>query len=282
MTLSYLVTGASTGIGEACALDLDQLGHRVFAGVRKPVDADRLLSRSSDRLVPVTLDVTSEEQIDQVAKEIDAAVGARGLDGVVNNAGIGLGGPLEFLALDEWRTQLEVNVVGQVAVTKAMLPLIRRATGRIVFIGSVAGRVATPLMGPYNASKHAIEAIGETLRHELRGFGIKVIVVEPGAIATEIWTKGHQTVARLEADMPAEAQELYGDQIAALKAGLELQDQRGIPARRVADVVQKALLSPRPRARYLVGPDAKAAGVLSRVAPDSAKDAVVSRVTRRS
>ena len=163
---SVLVTGASTGIGEACALRLDRLGHRVYAGVRSQEHAHGLRQRGSDRMVPVFLDVTDQAQIDAVAGQIAGSGG--GLDGVVNNTGIGRGGPLEYLPLETWRDQLEVNVLGQVAVTEAMLPCIRAAHGRIVFMGSISGKVATQLTGPYGASKFAIEAIGESLRSELR------------------------------------------------------------------------------------------------------------------
>ena len=163
---SVLVTGASTSIGEACALRLDRLGHCVYAGVRSQGHAHGLRQRGSDRMVPVFLDVTDQAQIDAVAGQI--AGGGGSLDGVVSNTGIGRGGPLEYLPLETWREQLEVNVLGQVAVTEAMLPFIRAAHGRVVFMGSISGMVATQLTGPYGASKFAIEAIGESLRSELR------------------------------------------------------------------------------------------------------------------
>jgi NAD(P)-dependent dehydrogenase (short-subunit alcohol dehydrogenase family) len=212
---SVLVTGASTGIGEACALRLDRLGHRVYAGVRSEQHAHGLRQRGSDRILPVFLDVTDQAQIDGAAKQI--ADGGGRLDGVVNNAGIARGGPLEYLPLEIWREQLDVNVLGQVAVTKAVLPFIRVARGRIVFIGSIGGRVATMLMGPYGASKFAIEAIGESLRSELYPWGIGVSVVEPGAIKTPIWDKGRQQVDRLERVLPEEARTRYARHIAAIR-----------------------------------------------------------------
>jgi NAD(P)-dependent dehydrogenase (short-subunit alcohol dehydrogenase family) len=279
-TRAFLVTGASTGIGEATALHLDRLGYTVFAGVRRDADAERLGQQASDRLTTVTLDVTDEDQIAAAAHTIDAAVGPHGLGGVVNNAGIARGGPLEYLPLDEWRTQLEVNVVGQVAVTKAMLPLVRRAKGRIVFIGSVSGRFGTPIMGPYAASKFAIEGIAESLRHEVHQWGIHVAVIEPGAVKTPIWDKGRETTARLEDELPDEAQEQYGSQIAMIKKGIEQQDRNGVPPLVVAEAVEHALLSPRPRDRYLVGNDAKVVGVLSRFAPDKVKDFIVRALAR--
>jgi NAD(P)-dependent dehydrogenase (short-subunit alcohol dehydrogenase family) len=280
VTRAFLVTGASTGIGEATALHLDGLGYTVFAGVRRDADAESLRARASDRLCPVALDVTDAAQVEVAAKTIEAAVGGQGLGGVVNNAGVARGGPLEYLSLDEWRAQFEVNVIGQVAVTRAMLPLVRAGAGRIVFIGSVSGRVGTPMMGPYAASKFAIEGLAESLRHELHRWGIDVAVVEPGAVKTAIWDKGRDTTVRLEAEMPPQAQERYRDQIEMIKKSIEDSDRSGVPALKVAEVVEHALLSTRPRHRYLVGTDAKVVGVLSRLAPDKVKDLVVRRFAR--
>jgi len=272
---SVLVTGASTGIGEACALRLDRLGHRVYAGVRSEEHAHGLRQRGSDQIVPVFLDVTDQAQIDAVAKQIADSGG--GLDGVVNNAGIGRGGPLEYLPLEIWREQLEVNVLGQVAVTKAVLPFIRAAGGRIVFIGSIGGRVATSLMGPYAASKFAIEAIGESLRSELHPWGISVAVVEPGAIKTPIWDKARQQVDRLERVLPKEARTRYARHIAAIRKGIEMQDRQGASPDKVAPAVEHALFSARPRTRYLVGTDARVQALLVRWLPDRPREAIVRR-----
>lgn len=274
---SILVTGASSGIGEACALDLDREGHKVYAGVRRSADGDRLAARASDRLVPVILDVTDQATIDAVAKRIAEDTGGR-LDGLVNNAGIGRGGPLEYLEITEWRDQLEVNVIGQVAVTKGVLPMIRAARGRIVFMGSIGGKVATMLMGPYNASKFAIEGIGESLRHELHPWGIKVSVVEPGAISTAIWSKATDTADRLEAELPDDARSLYGGHMASLRKSLEMQTRNAVPAQKVADAVREALFSRRPKPRYLVGRDARAMSATVRLLPDSVREALVRRV----
>src|SRR3990172_10518116 len=155
-TRRVVVTGASTGIGEACALRLDKAGWRVFAGVRKEADAQRLKQQASERLTPLTLDVTDQAQIDAAAKTVADAVGAAGLQGVVNNAGVSINGPLEYLTSDDLRQQLEVNVIGQMAVTRTFLEQIRQGRGRIVFIGSISGKFATPFLGPYCASKHAM------------------------------------------------------------------------------------------------------------------------------
>ena len=271
---SVLVTGASTGIGEACALRLDRLGHRVYAGVRSEEHARGLRQRGSDRIVPVFLDVTDQAQIDAAAKQIG---GGGRLDGVVNNAGIGRGGPLEYLPLEVWREQLEVNVLGQVAVTKAVLPFIRAAGGRIVFIGSIGGRVATMLMGPYNASKFAIEAIGESLRSELHPWGIGVSVVEPGAIKTPIWDKARQQADRLERALPEEARTRYARHIAAIRKAIEMQDRQGVSPDKVAAAVERALFSPRPKTRYLVGTDARVQALLVRWLPDRPREAIIRR-----
>jgi NAD(P)-dependent dehydrogenase (short-subunit alcohol dehydrogenase family) len=271
---SVLVTGASTGIGEACALRLDRLGHRVYAGVRSEEHADGLRQRGSDRIVPVFLDVTDQAQIDAAAKQI---AGGGGLDGVVNNAGIGRGGPLEYLPLETWREQLEVNVLGQVAVTKAVLPSIRAAGGRIVFIGSIGGRVATMLMGPYNASKFATEAIGESLRSELHPWGISVSVVEPGAVKTPIWDKARQQVDRLERALPEEARTRYARHIAAARKAIEMQDRQGVSPDKVAAAVEHALFSRRPKTRYLVGTDARVQALLVRWLPDRPREAIIRR-----
>lgn len=276
MTRAILVTGASTGIGEACALYLDRAGHTVYAGVRKQADAERLARQASDRLTPLMLDVADEGQIEAAAKTIDEEAG--GLNGLVNNAGIARGGPLEFLPLDEWREQFEVNVFGQIAVTKAMLPLLRTRRGRIVFIGSIGGRVATPLMGPYNASKFAVEAIGEALRHELRPWDLHVSVVEPGAIKTAIWDKGRQTADRLDEELPEEARELYSEHIQAIRDGIEMQDRQGIGPEAVGKAVDHALFARRPKTRYTVGKDAKAQAVMVRLLPDKLREAIVRRV----
>jgi NAD(P)-dependent dehydrogenase (short-subunit alcohol dehydrogenase family) len=276
VTKNVLVTGASTGIGRATATYLARRDYTVFAGVRKDADAKALTDELS-AIVPVMLDVTDQVQIAGAVETIGDAVGERGLHGLVNNAGVALGGPLEYLPVDVWRTQLEVNVIGQVAVTQAFLPLIRRATGRIVFIGSIGGRVASPMMGPYNASKFALEGISESLRHELAPSGIEVSLIEPGAVKSDIWDKGRSQADDMEQRFPAEALERYREHIAGVRALIEQQDRTGIPGERVARVIERALIDPKPRPRYLVGTDAKVGGALARVLPDRMKERVMRR-----
>lgn len=275
---TVLVTGASTGIGRATALRLAAAGWRVFAGVRRDADGRALADASAGSLTPVVLDVTDPAQIAAAADSIADAVGGAGLAGLVNNAGIARGGPVEYLPVDDWRLQFEVNLFGQVAVTQAMMPLLRDARGRIVFIGSNSGRISTPMMAPYGASKFAIEALAASMRLELRPWGMKVVVVEPGAVKTAIWDKGRALADELEAVMPADAASRYGDQIAAIRKGIETQDRTGIPADRVAAVVEKALTADRPRARYQVGIDSHVSAAASRVLPDRLLDVAVAKL----
>lgn len=275
---TVLVTGASTGIGRATALRLAAAGWRVFAGVRRDADGRALADASAGSLTPVVLDVTDPAQIAAAADSIADAVGGAGLAGLVNNAGIARGGPVEYLPVDDWRLQFEVNLFGQVAVTQAMMPLLRDARGRIVFIGSNSGRISTPMMAPYGASKFAIEALAASMRLELRPWGMKVVVVEPGAVKTAIWEKGRALADELEAVMPADAASRYGDQIAAIRKGIETQDRTGIPADRVAAVVEKALTADRPRARYQVGIDSHVSAAASRVLPDRLLDLAVAKL----
>ena len=277
---SVLVTGASSGIGQAVALRLARGPWEVFAGVRKPADGERLAQAGGPRLHPVTLDITDEASISAAAAAVSDAVGAAGLSALVNNAGVAVRGPVEYLPLDEWRRQFEVNVIGQVAMTKAALPLLRRSPqGRVVFMGSLGGRVSGPLWGPYASSKHAIEAIAESLRHELRPAGIKVSVVEPGAVKTPIWDKAGRTADDLEASLPEEGRRQYADQIAAARRGMVNSNRTGVSPEEVAEVVEKALTGERPLARYLVGRGAQVMGVASRVLPDSLRDALVRKAS---
>jgi NAD(P)-dependent dehydrogenase (short-subunit alcohol dehydrogenase family) len=273
---TVVITGASTGIGRACALRLERMGMQVFAGVRKASDGEAL-AEGRPRITPLIIDVTDAGTIAKAQATVTDAVGPRGLAGLVNNAGIGVGGPLEFVPLDEMRRQFEVNVFGQLAVTQAFLPLLRKATGRIVNIGSIGGRLASPFIGPYSASKFAMEALTDALRIELRPWKIDVMIVEPGSIATNIWDKAKTTTVELERDMTPEAKALYGNSIDAVKAFIADAEKRAIPADRVAKSVAHALTSKRPKTRYLVGTDARLQAALATVAPDRVVDAVIAR-----
>ena len=274
---AVVVTGASTGIGRATALFLDEKGYRVFAGVRKAADAESLAKEASDRLTPITIDVTEERSISSAKEEVERAVGEDGLVGLVNNAGIGRGGPIEVMPIDDFRINLEVNVVGQVAVTQAFLPLIRQGSGTVVFIASIGGRIASPFLSPYAASKFAIEAVGEALRRELKPWDIDVAVIEPGSISTEIWNKASETAEDRVGQMSPSARRLYGKQMARYGEVIEETAKRGIPPSKVAKVIHKAIRSDKPKHRYLVGTDAKIAARLNGALPDRTFDRMLHR-----
>ncbi len=261
-----MVTGASSGIGEACATRLARSGWRVLAGVRRRGEAP-------EGTEEVELDVTDAAQIQA------AAEGVEELHALVNNAGIAIAMPLEFVPLDELRHQLEVNLVGQVAVTQAFLPALRRARGRIIFVGSIAGKSALPFLGPYAASKHALEAVADSLRLELRPWGIRVSIVEPGSIKTPIWTRGAAKADELLGSNPRAA-ELYGDRVAAFRRVAVKRGAGGAPAEKVAEVVESALTAERPRARYLVGKDARIRAGVERL-PARARDRLYERLLLR-
>jgi NAD(P)-dependent dehydrogenase (short-subunit alcohol dehydrogenase family) len=269
---TIVITGASTGIGRACALRMAGEGHAVLAGVRKEADGEALRALAP-RIDPVIVDVTDAAQVAALGQR----VGDSPLAGLVNNAGIGLGGPIEFLALDELRRQFEVNLFGLVAVTQALLEGLRRGRGRIVNIGSVGGRVPTPFIGPYVASKGAVRQLSGSLRHELRPWGIQVSLVEPGTIATPIWEKADGQAADALGGLAPRASELYGERLAKLPALLRKQADAGIPPERVADAVAHALTARRPRAVYTVGRDAVAMKALHALLPVPAFDALVRR-----
>lgn len=278
MQHGVLISGASTGIGRACALDLAARGVRVFAGVRRASDGDALRAAGGDRVVPVQLDVTDGEAIAAAVAAIADANGTRALSGLVNNAGIVVAGPLEFLPLDALRRSLEANVVGLLALTQACLPLLRAGGGRIVNMSSISGRFASPLLGPYAASKFAVEALSDALRRELAPWNVAVALVEPGAVATPIWEKSAAAAQTLLEGLPEEASRLYGGDIDHARRRALRAARRGIPAEAVAAVVHAALTAHRPRTRYLVGRDARIGALLSRWLPDR----VLDRFTRRT
>ena len=274
---TVVITGSSTGIGQACAMALDRRGFRVFASVRSQSDGERLRSEASSRLAPLQLDVTSAESIAAAARTVEDAVGDAGLAGLVNNAGIVVAGPLEVLPIEELRRQLEVNVVGQVAVTKAFLPMLRRARGRIVNVGSANGRFAPPYLGPYAASKYAMEAISDALRSELRSWGIHVSLIEPGSIATPIWGKSLAAADALTKDAPPEALAMYQRDLDALRKLTKQLAETALPVERVVRAVMHALTAARPKPRYPVGLQTHLLFRLIKWIPDRLWDRIVQR-----
>ena len=270
--MAVVITGASTGIGAACALDCVARGMTVFAGVRDPHAGEALAAKGGPSLIPIALDVTDESTIAQSLESVHRIVGQGGLAGLVNNAGIAIGSPLEVIPLSRLRKQLEVNVIGQIAVTQAFLPLLRCGRGRIVNMGSIAGRGTIPLLGPYSASKHALEALTDALRMELQPWGIEVSIVEPGAIATPIWEKSAKEAGDLEASIGQEAKILYGEAVVRIREAIAQAAYRAIPPEAVVRAVHHALTASHPHTRYLVGTDAKLRAWMVKWVPDRVQD----------
>ena len=271
-----VVTGASTGIGEATATRLASQGFVVFAGVRKETDAERLRSQSLPGLRPLMIDVADAESVKRAAAEVTEAVGNSGVKGLVNNAGISGGGPLEFHQVEDIKKMFDVNVFGLLSVTQALLALVRKGKGRIVNIGSIGGRMAVPFTGSYSSTKFAVEAISDALRVELRPWRIHVACIEPGSIATPLWERSMTAGMEQMAQWPPEGQELYGEYIPRMVELTQQTAKAGIPPARVADAVEHALTASRPKTRYLVGNDARAQALLRSV-PDKGRDAILGR-----
>ena len=277
---AVVVTGASTGIGRATALHLDSIGLRVFAGVRRDRDGDELRRHSSGSLTPLRLDVTDAVQVAAAAGAVTEAVADGRLLGIVNNAGIAVAGPVEFVPLDDWRRQLEVNVLGVVAMVQAFTPLLRAGRGRVVTIGSMGGRLAQPMAAPYCASKYALEAISDALRIELLPWDIGVSLVQPGAVRTPIWEKGMSAGGELLRAAPPQLRDLYGRAIEIAQRTAEHENETGVEPLEVARAVEHALLAQRPRTRYPVGRQARVIIPLTRLLPDRLKDELILRVSK--
>ena len=267
MARSVVVTGASSGIGLASAVRLVRAGWRVYGGVRNDPDAAAVREQGIE---PVVLDVTDALQIAAAAETVGPE-----LHGLVDNAGIAIAAPLELVPLDELRRQLEVNVVGQVAVLQEFLPALRRTQGRVVLMGSIGGRSALPFLGPYAASKHALEAFADVLRVELAPWGIAVSIVEPASVRTAIWTKGAAQADVMREGISREADELYAARIERFRA-VALKRGPGIDPDVVAKAVEHALTVPRPKARYLVGRDAHIRAWIERL-PTRLRDRVLAK-----
>jgi NAD(P)-dependent dehydrogenase (short-subunit alcohol dehydrogenase family) len=272
---AVVITGASSGIGEACALEMDRRGWRVFAGVRSEEAGERLRREASGRLVPVLMDVTDPEGLAEAAQSVAAVLGGSGLSGLVNNAGIVVPGPLELIPLEQLRAQLEVNVIGQVAATQAFLPLLRVGQGRIVNMGSVSGRLAVPFLGPYAASKFALEALSDALRLELRRWGISVSIVEPASIKTPIWEKTEREADQRSQPLQAKLDELYGDDLAAFRSQAQREARHALPVETVVRAVVHALTARRPKTRYPVGSQTRWAIFAKKLLSDRTLDWIV-------
>ena len=277
MKRSVVVTGASTGIGYAVAQLLAREGFHVFAGVRRMDDADRLVEEIGDELTPLVFDVTDPQGVADAARDVGERLANTTLAGLVNNAGIATAGPLLHQPIDEFRRQLEINVVAQVAVIQAFAPLLgadrarNGPPGRIVNMSSVAGRIAAPFLGAYAASKHALEAVSDSLRRELMLYGVDVIVIEPGSVATPIWDKAEN------ADYTPYLRTDYKDSVSRLRAHALKEGRAGFPPERVAASVLRALVAPKPPTRIPVVPGRLKNWLLPRLLPDRALDALIAK-----
>lgn len=274
---SVVITGSSTGIGRACALMLDRNGFRVFAGVRKEADSEALRSAASESLTPVYIDVTDAASIQAMAEEVRSAVGDAGLHGLVNNAGTTLPCPIEYLPLDGFRRQLEVNLVGPLAVTQTLLPVLRRGRGRVVNVTSAAGRAGVPLMAPYVSAKHALEGLSDVMRLEFRQLGIQVAVIEPGFVGTEMGGKLQRDTEGTVGSLPEDGRRRYGPALGKLAEGIGHHAAIGSPPEVIAKDVLHALTSKRPRTRYPSGAGAKPMLFMRRMLPDRQFDRIVLR-----
>jgi NAD(P)-dependent dehydrogenase (short-subunit alcohol dehydrogenase family) len=262
-----LVTGAARGIGRATTLRLAAAGWDVIAGVRQPGDGGELADANPARIKPVTLDITDPEQLAALERSL-----ADDLDALVNNAGVVVGGPVEAIPASELRRQLDVNVVGQAAVTQAVLPRLRASRGRIVFVSSLSGLVATPMFGAYNASKFALEGMADALRMELAPWGIRVVIVEPAQTDTDLWRRADADLEETVASLSPAHRELYARHIEGFRKTIPRSQRIAVPVDRAAATIEKALTAPRPRARYVVGAGPRAQALLAKLTPTSVLD----------
>jgi NAD(P)-dependent dehydrogenase (short-subunit alcohol dehydrogenase family) len=268
-----VVTGASTGIGAATARELATKGFHVLAGVRRDVDAEAL---RAEGIEPHILDITVESDVVAIADRVAHDPLRRPLRALINNAGIAINAPVEILPMAEWRRQFEVNLFGHIAMTKALLPALLHSSGTLVNISSVGGKLAMSTYGAYAGSKFALEAVSDALRREVAELGVKVVVIEPGGVKTEIARRGVATADRLNASMTTAQRHRYADLTAAISAQARSMTEGGATAERAAKVIATAATASRPRTRYTVGRDAAILVRLSRLLSDRTLD----RITR--
>lgn len=271
--MDILISGASTGIGRACAVDLSAKGHTVWAGVRSQKSFDEIGRMNIRGLRPLFLDVTDSKSIANAVSEVKKKSGT--LYGLVNNAGIALGGPSEGVSMKNWRRQFDVNFFGQIEVTQAFLPLIRESKGRVLNMSSLSGRIAAPYLGPYSASKFALEAFSDSLRREVGKFGVHVALIEPGPIKTPIWEKSVAVGAEHKAELSEAMRDLYGTSLEKFLRETAKYSVTAAPVSHVVKAVDHALMSSRPRTRYPVGRGVGFAARMANVMPDVWMDKIV-------
>lgn len=275
--LSVLITGASTGIGRECALDLDRRGMKVFAGFRRKEDAKALQKQSSKELIPLILDITVDASIRDAVNTVARNTGNNGLYGLVNNAGIVVPGPLEILPICECKRQFDVNVFGTLAITQAFIPLLRKGKGRIIILGSILGKLALPVLGPYSASKFALNALSTSLRIELNPWNIPVSLIEAGNTSTPMWKKAETNGENFIETLSSGNQLLYSELMNGVKTYFETLKTRGISPKCVVKYVVQALISRHPKTRYIVGRDAKLLSFLVKFLPEKMRDRIIIR-----
>jgi NAD(P)-dependent dehydrogenase (short-subunit alcohol dehydrogenase family) len=273
---TVLVTGAARGIGKSLVEHLSARGWEVIAGVRSEQDAEAVTKGNPQRISAVILDITNADHIAALDESLPD-----GLDAIVNNAGVAVGGAMETLTAEDWRKQLEINVIGQLAVTQAVLPRLRKSGGRVVFISSVNGRLSMPLIGAYAASKFALEAAADALRMELSPWKIPVVLIEPAQTDTDMWRTADTMVAELEAGLTPQHRDLYAKHIAGMKKMIPMSQRIAVPTEKVSAVVEEALTARKPRARYVVGLANKLQVALMTNLPTRARDLVLRRVSRQ-
>ena len=272
-----IVTGASTGIGAATARELARRGFHVLAGVRRDRDADAIRGPGIE---PLIIDITIPDHIEALAARVHGDPQGRAVRALVNNAAIQANVPIEAFAIDEWRNMFEVNLFGQIAVTQALLPALIRSRGRVVNISSVGGKVAMATYGPYAGTKFALEAVSDSLRRELAPSGVQVVVVEPGAVRTEMLGRAIATADELMSAMTSEQSQRYGPLVHAVTTQAVSSTKSGLPADAAAKVIAKAVTARKPRTRYTVGRDAALITRLARLLPDRTLDRVLAAALR--
>ena len=271
---TVLITGAARGIGRTTALQLAAAGWEVIAGVRDPAAGAELEAAGSGRIRAIELDVTDAAHVERLAELVPGP-----LDALVNNAGIVVGGPVEGLSAESLRHQFDVNVFGQVAVTRAPLPRLRERRGRVVFVSSLSGRISTPMTGAYNESKFALEALADALRLELRPWGVRVSLIEPAQTDTDLWRDATAVFDRSAEELSAEHRELYAAHLKGYRRTIPASQRLATSASGVADAIERALGARRPRARYVVGVGPKVQATFMHFTPTLVADQVLSRLT---
>jgi len=274
---TVVITGAGSGIGAATTIRLDEDGWRVFACVHSPDDGAVIDRQTSERVTVLPLDVTNADSIKDAAAAVDLALGGEGLHALIDNAGVAVAGPLETLPIDNLRSQLDVNVVGQVATTQQFLPMLRRTAGsRVIFVGSIGGKIATGFAGAYHASKYAMEAIADAWRQELLPDGISVVIVEPGPLATPIWSKAAKTLDSLPPNS------VYDERLNTLREVLRRRGKESPSPQEAVDLIMHAVTADRPHTRYANGLTATVLPKVRRMIPDRLFDRLALRITDKA